>query len=161
MPTLVSSQWQGLNSMPSFPSDSKAFLIVCEDIRPEQGKKTSLLGIFGGNVNVNVPPEMSSKPFALPGLGFYFAFLDGELRRYNYTVSVKTPSGVEILPSDQIESIEKDNIGWLVIAFKLQPFPVENGVFTVTITLDGNPYVRTFEVTSNVSATAPVGASAG
>ena len=45
-------------------------ILIGEDIRQELGNKISLMGIFGGSLNINVPPQVPKEATVLVQLAF-------------------------------------------------------------------------------------------
>jgi len=104
------------------------FTLLCDDIRQEEGGKTSLMGIYDHHI---VVPQV---PYVLPKVCFYTRFgrMDGQ---YKFNFSIVNPSGKRcdiIVDSDvQIEGVREGTFN--VIA---SPFEAEaEGVYEVIIGL--------------------------
>lgn len=133
--------------MKKIPSDSGLVFLVCDDFRQEQGGKCTLLGVYGNTVVVEKDEKGQQLPgdHALPSLAFYLAFSDGD-GEFEAALELTDPNGQSLLPSNARQTVLKKSDGWLTIAFKMMPFPVIEGTYTLRLMLDDQQYTRGFVV---------------
>jgi hypothetical protein len=125
------------------PTDAQIKFILCEVAREEKGEKVSLMGIYPDD-RVMLPFDVRF-PAAFP-ITFVYFLLDGE-GLFNGFLEIRPPTPDQPPFSTKLEKITKeaDKAGTIVIAFT--PFlAFAFGVHDVTVTLDGQKYLRKFEV---------------
>ncbi len=132
--------------MKSLPTENGIVFLICDDLRQEQGGKTTLLGVYGDTVMVEEPAggTPGGEPI-LPSIACYFAFSDGE-GEWVGELQVIGPDGKELLPPGATQPMVKKEAGWMAVAFKIMPFKALPGTYSVLIRLDGKEYVRKFNV---------------
>jgi hypothetical protein len=132
-----------------FPTKEKTVFIVCEDIRNELANKVSLQGVFATRKIIlengqDAEAEKGKSP-VLPSLAFQFSFLDGE-GEFVSDAKIIDPKGDNILKDTSTKNNVKIDSNGLSLAFKFNPFPVKVGTYRIVISLDGQEYTETFDV---------------
>jgi hypothetical protein len=142
--------------MIKYPEHS--IFLLCDDIRNEEGKKLSLLGVYaGGDIQVAITPTLnpvSEAPPMLASLAIFVSFLDG-LGKCQYRLQLEDPDGKHLIPDGPAQSAEKLHEGSMNVIAKWVPFPIKIGKYTFTVFLDERPYRWIFEIKKVTSAQSP------
>jgi len=138
--------------MKNFPSDSGIVFLVCDDFRQEAGGKSTLLGVYGDTVVIEgATQDVSDGEIAIPSLAFYIAFSDGD-GEFAVSFELFGPNMRSLLPSGAKQTVVKKPEGWMTLAFKMMPFPAQEGTYSLNILLDEKKYVRNFYVQRPLSS---------
>lgn len=128
--------------MKKYPSEDELQLLVCEDVRAEEGNKHTLIGVFSGDtIYINDAPVAHG---LMGSLAIFARFLGGE-GSFALQLGMTTPSGKQLL-KEEIRQAEKVANAAMVIVGKVVPFPLEPGKYTVVVKLDDKSYTRYFSV---------------
>jgi Family of unknown function (DUF6941) len=133
-----------------FPSDERTYFLICEDVRIEEGGKFTIIGGAGGG-EIHVP-EVPKVGAVLSSLTFLLSFTDGE-GDFVAEVELQGPMDKPFPKPRQVNVVKQPN-GYMNVVHKVAPFPVVLGIYTVSVSLDGTPYSRQFQI--KVGSPSPV-----
>ena len=116
--------------------------IICEDLRQEKARKTSILGFFGLAPHVEIVIRDFNQP--LERLAFLLMGGPGE-GTFSVSIDLLDPSGKQILPPPvpaiqipQIKSEKRSQFGFAIAPLKL----TTPGEYTLRILVDGKLHYR-------------------
>ena len=120
--------------------------LICEDIRLEANRKTSLLGFYGVAPNVRILIRDTNQP--IRGLALMLLADRGE-GTFNFSLRITGPNGIPLLPPyPPMEMVIQEREFFNSWCFALGPvvFP-HFGRYTFTFEVDGRTHFETsFEV---------------
>jgi hypothetical protein len=123
-------------------SEAQAVFLLCEFIRPEEGGRLTVIGLYPGN-QVLVPKN--TEQISLP-LTFAFTILEGE-GTFSTKFSIQAPSGKQIFSEHPLPDSVKSEGQPLTVSIFIQPFTTEEvGDFAVTLHLGNTSFRRTFTI---------------
>lgn len=122
------------------PTDEKVMFLVSDDVRPEPGKKLTVLGLLLGDIKVG---HQRNRQPTLSSLSMLFVFKDGE-GDFSGKVVLRDPAGVEVFSKE--DTLSKLPNQPMVAGIRLQPFLPKDGLYLASVELDGHRYERSFRV---------------
>jgi hypothetical protein len=126
------------------PSDSNVTFLLCEQVRVEQGGKSSLMGFFPA-AEMLVPD--TAETITLPSLALYFVMVGPEEGNYTTSVTLLLPSSKVLFADVPLPNGVKQANRPLSIACHVVPFQSpESGTFTTILKLDDASYRRSFSI---------------
>jgi hypothetical protein len=133
--------------------------ILCDDARQEIAGKTTLVGVFPGEIIVvhgPRPPEDSKAVAAISSVCLVF-FIAGGAGEFTTTLRISAPDDTSILDQTVGNVLLKDGDTATVVG-QIRPFLVRAfGVHKATLSMDGREY--RFEFTIREAVTPPAVAS--
>lgn len=128
--------------------DTDIAFFICDDVRHEEGGKMSLIGVSPNNRTTLSGWAARPGQVALSKLCLFFNFTAGE-GAGSVKFEIIYPSGRSLLSSDE-QTFEKNFGDAATFVIALSPFKVEEvGLYTVNISIEGQVYKRTFQLSSD------------
>ncbi len=133
--------------------------VLCEDARQEASGKSTLVGVYPGEIVVvhkPTPPEGTSSVAALKSICLVF-FVAGGVGKFEAGMKITAPDG-SVGFEQPVGTVTLEEHGTATIVGQIQPFLVKAfGVHMATLSLDGRAYP--FEFTIREAAPKPAAAS--
>jgi hypothetical protein len=133
--------------------------VLCEDARQEVSGKSTLIGVYPGDIIVvhnPSTPEGTNAVAALRSICVVFFAASGG-GRFEAKLKITAPDG-SVGFEQTVGTVSLEQSGTVTIVGQIQPFLVKAfGVHTVTLSLDGREYP--FEFTIREAVTPPAAAS--
>ena len=130
------------------PAAKQVRLLLCEDARPEVSGKSTLVGVYPGEVIVvhnPVSPEGTNAVAALKSICLVI-FVAGGVGRFDVGIRIATPDDT-VAFEQPIGVVTLEEHGTATIVGQIQPFLVKAfGVHTATLSLDGRKYPFEFTI---------------
>jgi hypothetical protein len=141
------------------PSAKHVRFVLCEDARQEVSGKSTLIGVYPGDIivvhNPNTP-EGTNAVAALRSICVVFFAASGG-GRFEAGLKITAPDG-SVGFEQTVGTVSLEQGGTVTIVGQIQPFLVKAfGVHTVTLSLDGREYP--FEFTIREAVKPPAAAS--
>ena|ERR1700680_2447143 len=127
----------------SLPTDSKIDFLICENARPEQSGKVTLIGYMA---SAEIQLESNAHYPAGIGIAFLFVLRDGE-GTFSGSIEMRAPNQAIIAVTPLPAVIKKAGEANIIInnvPALLLPMP---GVYSIILMLDGASYTRTLKIT--------------
>jgi hypothetical protein len=137
------------------PAAKHVRFVLCEDARQEASGKSTLIGVYPGEIIVvykPATPEGTHAVAALRSICLVF-FVAGGVGRFDAGIRIDSPDGTAAF-EQPVGVVTLEEHGTATIVGQIQPFLVKAfGVHAVTLSLDGRVYP--FEFTIRESKTPP------
>lgn len=130
------------------PTARQVRFVLCEDARQEVSGKSTLIGVYPGEIVVvydPTPPEGSNSLAALKSICLVF-FVAGGVGRFDAGIRIAAADGT-VAFEQPVGVVSVEEHGTATIVGQIQPFLVKAfGVHAVTLSLDGREYPFEFTV---------------
>lgn len=130
------------------PTAKQIRFVLCEDARQEVSGKSTLIGVYPGEIIVvhqHASPEGRNAVAALRSVCLVF-FVAGGVGRFEAAIKITAPDGT-VGFEQKVGTIVLEAGGTATIIGQIQPFLVKAfGVHTVMLTLDGREYPFEFTI---------------
>lgn len=135
------------------PTAKQVRFVLCEDARQEVSGKSTLIGVYPGEIIVvhqPTSPEGSNAVAALRSVCLVF-FVAGGVGRFEAGIKITAPDGT-VGFEQKVGTIVLEAGGTATIIGQIQPFFVkEFGAHTVMLTLEGREYPFEFTIREAVN----------
>ena len=137
------------------PAAKHVRFVLCEDARQEASGKSTLIGVYPGEIIVvskPATPEGTNAVAALKSICLV-VFVAGGVGQFNAGIRIESPDGT-VAFEQPVGAVTLEEHGTATVVGQIQPFLVKAfGVHAFTLLLDGRTYP--FEFTIREAATPP------
>lgn len=130
--------------------------LVCEDVRREVSRKTTLVGVYTGRkIFIEQSVQAEGAPPTIPQLCLYFGF-SPEPGTYKVNLELLGVKGEPVLERRPEDSEMKVEAGVTVdLVAQIAPFKLIEGTYTARLFVGRDTFERKFEVIRRVPPTKP------
>ena len=136
------------------PAAKHVRFVLCEDARQEVSGKSTLIGVYPGEIVVvhqPTPPEGTNAVAALRSICLVL-FASHGTGRFDAGIRIAAPDGT-VAFEQQVGVVSLEEHGTATIVGQIQPFLVKAfGVHTLTLSLDGREYPFEFVIREAIAA---------